>query len=51
MELSKSVKILLIVGAILIAAVVVYLVLPEGEEAAPTRGVDRSALLDEASEE
>jgi hypothetical protein len=48
MELSKPVKILLIVGAIVIAAIAVYLIIPGGEEEAPQRGVGPSAAAGEA---
>jgi hypothetical protein len=48
MQLSKPVKILLIVGAIIIAAVAVYLIIPGGEEEAPSRGVDRGAATEQA---
>jgi hypothetical protein len=43
MELSKPVKILLAIGAIVIVAVAIYLFYPSGPETTEVRGVQRAA--------
>jgi hypothetical protein len=47
--MSKQIKIFLVIGVILILAVVVYLLWPEGEQAAH-RGVERGAATGQTTE-